>query len=119
MRQQIGNRAGEAATWSQLGALATATGDLRKALQLAGLCFLIDREIGHGKADNDFRAVAQLAGRLDLTPEQLAAELESVARTYAQDRGASLLQEPTPARAHELWRKFATSPGCPTWCGHR
>jgi hypothetical protein len=71
---------------------ANKTGDLRKALQLIGLCFLIKREIGHGYAESDYVAVANLAGQLDLTPEQLAAELESIARTYEQDRGASLLQ---------------------------
>jgi tetratricopeptide (TPR) repeat protein len=92
INQQIGNRAGEAAAWFQLGSWANATGDLRKALRLIGLCFQIDREMGRGNAESDYGAIAKLAGQLDLTPEQLAAELKSVARTYAQDRGASLLQ---------------------------
>ena len=91
INQQIGNRAGEAATWFQLGVMANKAGDLTKALKLHGLCFLIDREIGHGHAENDFGAVAQIAGELELTREQLIAELESIAKAYAQDRGKSLL----------------------------
>jgi hypothetical protein len=60
--------------------------------RLLGLCFLIGREIGHGDADSDWNAVAQLAGQLDYTQEQLTAALQDVAQSYAGDRGAALLR---------------------------
>ena len=50
------------------------------------------REIGHGETGNDLRAVAQLAGQLAYTPEQLVAALQEVSEGYAADRGAALLQ---------------------------
>ena len=92
MRQQIGDRAGEAATWFQLGQLATRLGKAQ-GLPMLGLCYLIDREIGHADAESDFRAVAPTAANLNYTPEQLAAVLQGVGESYARDRGAQLLRE--------------------------
>jgi tetratricopeptide (TPR) repeat protein len=91
IKQQIGDRAGEAATWFQLGQLATRLGKAQ-GLPMLGLCYLIDREIGHADAESDFRAVAQTAANLNYTPEQLAAVLQRVGESYARDRGAALLK---------------------------
>jgi hypothetical protein len=92
MLQQIGERAGEAATWFQLGQLATRSGKAAEGLGLVGLCYLIDREIGHADTDRDFHAVARAAADLDYTPGQLAGLLQSVGESYARDRGAELLE---------------------------
>ena len=93
MRQQIGDRYGEAATWFQLGQLATRSGKAAEGLGLIGLCYLIDREIGHADTESDLRAVAQAAANLSYTPDQVAAVLRSVGESYARDRGAGLLKE--------------------------
>jgi tetratricopeptide (TPR) repeat protein len=93
MRQQIGDRAGEAATWHQLGSLAAQLGKAAEGLRLLALCYLIDREIGHGDADSDHTVVAQHAAQLNYTPEQLAAALQETAESYAGDRGVTLLRE--------------------------
>jgi tetratricopeptide (TPR) repeat protein len=92
MRQQIGDRAGEAATWFQLGQLAALLGDMAEGLRLVGLCYLIDHSIGHGDTDNDWRAVAVFATQLNYSQEQLNTELQGVADSYKQDRGAQFLK---------------------------
>jgi len=59
---------------------------------MLGLCYLIDRDIGHGDTESDFRAVAQAAADLNYTPDQLTAVLEGLGESYALDRGADLLR---------------------------
>jgi tetratricopeptide (TPR) repeat protein len=93
MRQQIGDRAGEAATWHQLGSLAVQRGKAAEGLRLVGLCYRIDREIGHGDTESDWRAVTQLAAQLDYTQDQLNAALREAGESYARDRGSELLQQ--------------------------
>jgi hypothetical protein len=93
MRQQIGDRAGEAATWLNLGELAIRSGKAAEGLGLVGLSYLIDREIGHANTERNLRAVAQAAAGLSYTPDRLAAVLQSVGESYARDRGAGLLKK--------------------------
>jgi tetratricopeptide (TPR) repeat protein len=92
MFQQTGDRASEAAAWFQLGQLAAKLGQVPEGLRLTGLCYLIHREIGHGYAESDLRAVTQLATQLDYTQEQLTTVLQNVNESYARDRGAQLLK---------------------------
>jgi tetratricopeptide (TPR) repeat protein len=92
MRQQIGDRAGEAATWFQLGQLATRLGKAAEGLAMIGLCYLIDREIGHADTQSDLRAVEQAAADLNYAPDQVTAVLQSAVESYARDRGAELLR---------------------------
>ena len=91
--QDIGDRAGEAANWHQLGWVAAGLGKPAEGLRLIGLCYLLDREIGHGDSESDLNAVEQLAARLDYTQEQLTAELQEATQSYARDRGAELLRQ--------------------------
>jgi tetratricopeptide (TPR) repeat protein len=93
MRQEIGDRYGEAAAWYQLGRVAVRQDKVVEGLRMLGLCYLIDHEIGHGDADSDFQAVAQVAAQLDYTPDQLAETLRDVWASYAYDRGATLLRQ--------------------------
>jgi hypothetical protein len=60
---------------------------------MVGLCWLIDREIGHGDADSDFSALAQAAADLNYTPDQLSTVLQRAGESYASDRGAQLLRK--------------------------
>ena len=53
IKQQIGDRAGEAATFYQLGVVAAIMGNAAAGVRLVALCCLIDQTIGHGDAPND------------------------------------------------------------------
>ena len=53
IRQQIGDRYGEATTWYQLGFLAKALGKPAEGLRLVALCYLIDQAIGHNVRNAD------------------------------------------------------------------
>ena len=92
MRQELGDRAGEAAAWFQLGVLADKLGRTARGVELLALCFLIDRAISHGDTESDLRALSAMASRLDYTQEQFDAMLQRVAESYRQDRGAALLR---------------------------
>jgi tetratricopeptide (TPR) repeat protein len=93
INQQIGDRAGEAASFYQLGILAITQGNSAGGLRLIMVCHLIDRAIGHGDSESDLRAVAQVAGQLDLTAQQTAALMQQVNDVYQRDRGAEMLKQ--------------------------
>ncbi len=88
---QIGDRAGEAVTFYQLGFLAAKQGRLAQGARLIALCYLIDQAIGHGDTESDLRELAGMAAQLNYSPEQLAAMLEEGAESYQADRGKALL----------------------------
>ncbi|MCI0489842.1 MAG: CHAT domain-containing protein [Blastocatellia bacterium] len=90
--QQIGNRAGEAATFYQLGFLASGIGRTAEGARLVALCYLIDRSIGHGDTESDFRALTQMVSQLNYTQEQVDAMLREVGEAYQQDRGLGLVK---------------------------
>jgi tetratricopeptide (TPR) repeat protein len=91
-RQQIGDRAGEAATFYQLGFLAAEQGHLAEGVRLVALCFLIDQSIGHGDTESDLRTVTGMATQLNYTQEQFQAMMQEVAEAYRQDRGGGLVR---------------------------
>jgi len=93
IKQEIGDRAGEAATFYQLGMLAWQQRKAAAGMRLVALCYLIDREIGHGDAESDFRQLAGLAEALNYTQDQLDAMLQEVAMAYKRDRGAELVRQ--------------------------
>lgn len=70
IRQALGDRAGEAASFFQMGALAVRMGREEQGLRLVALCYLIDREIGHGDTETDFENLAKLASRLNYDQAQ-------------------------------------------------
>jgi hypothetical protein len=53
IKQQIGDRVREAATFYQLGMLSVLRGAILEGARLVALCFLIDQSIGQGDAEND------------------------------------------------------------------
>jgi hypothetical protein len=91
MCQQIGDRAGEADTFQQLGMLAAELGKTEGGLRVVAVGCLIFQSIGHGHTDQSVRVVSQLAGRLGYTQAHLDTMLREIAESYAQDRGASLV----------------------------
>jgi hypothetical protein len=96
IRQEIGDRAGEAQTFHQLGVLAIASGNPPGGLALVTVCYLIDRDIGHGDAESDLRMVTSIAEQLKLTPQETARTMQLVADAYARDRGAEMLRQAFP-----------------------
>ena len=90
MLQQIGDRAGAAATFYQLGFLAWELGRREPGLRLVALCYLIDRAIGHGDTPGDLRNLQELAARLGYSPPQLEALLQEVSAAYQTDGGRGL-----------------------------
>jgi tetratricopeptide (TPR) repeat protein len=96
MRQQIGDRQGEAATFYQLGFVAAEEGRLLPAAKLVGVCFLIDRAIGHGDTEQDLRSFLGLCEQLKLAEPEVLALLKETTMAYQRDRGWSLLKEAFP-----------------------
>jgi tetratricopeptide (TPR) repeat protein len=96
IKQQIGNRAGEAATFYQLGFLAREQGRSWEGLKLVALCCVINASIGHGDTESDFKALSGMASKLKYTQEQIEAMLKEVADSYQKDRGQSLIDAAFP-----------------------
>ena len=92
MRQAIGDRAGEAATFFQLGAVADRLGRTAAGSRLVALCCMIDKAIGHRDSDSDLRAVASFCTKAGLDESQVEKLLAEVAEAYKRDRGISLIE---------------------------
>ena len=91
LKQQIGNRAGEAASFYQLGQLAELEGQPEKGIALVALGYLIDKTIGHGDMDSDFKALSKMAAGLGYDQQQLDRLLEDTWNSYQLDHGRSLI----------------------------
>ena len=91
IRQAIGDRAGEAAVFSQFGALACKLGRSHDGARLIAICYLIDKAIGHGDAQSDFRTLAGLCKSLGYDQARFDAVLEEAGREYQRDRGRALI----------------------------
>jgi tetratricopeptide (TPR) repeat protein len=96
MRQAIGDRAGEAATWNQLGVLGWKKGTQAEAVQLVAVGFLLLQSVGHGNLQQAAANLSGMSGMLGSTEDQIRDMLNSVAASYQQDRGASLLKAAFP-----------------------
>jgi tetratricopeptide (TPR) repeat protein len=99
MRQAIGDRAGEAATFYQLGILLFRMGQREDAARLLAVCWMIDKAIGHGDAEQDLRQLLGLCTQLGYDENQVKALLREVAEAYGRDRGRSLLDAAFPTSA--------------------
>jgi hypothetical protein len=96
IEQQIGDRAGEAATFYQLGMLAARQRHLVPAAKLVGLCFVIDQAIGHGHVESDLKSFLGLCSQLGLSEPQVRSLVGEIGKSYEQDRGRALLKEAFP-----------------------
>jgi tetratricopeptide (TPR) repeat protein len=90
--QAIGDRAGEAATFFQLGFLAGKLGRSHDGARLVAICCLIDRAIGHADVESDFRALAGLCQTLRYDQAQIERVLAEADREYERDRGHALIE---------------------------
>jgi tetratricopeptide (TPR) repeat protein len=93
MRQTIGDRYGEAATFFQIGSLAHQTGRGDLGVRLVAICWLIDRAIGHGDTESDFRNLSALCSQLGYDQAQFEAMLAEAAEGYRADRGRALVEQ--------------------------
>ena len=93
MRQALGDRAGEAAAFYQLGVLAHRLSRTRPGARLAAVCWMIDKAIGHGDADSDLRAFAGLCSAAGLDQGQMKALLAEVDESYRADGGRALIEQ--------------------------
>jgi hypothetical protein len=92
IKQQIGNKAGEAASFSQLGVLARQMKHSHGAATLLGVCYLLDRSIGHGDTASDLQALETVAAESGLGPEDLQSLLTGVEEAYKTDQGWGLIK---------------------------
>jgi tetratricopeptide (TPR) repeat protein len=102
IRQAIGDRAGEAATWNQLGNLARQMGNATLAAQMIALCWLIDKSIGHGDAEQDLKTLLGFCQQIGFTNDQVQQAIDEAAAAYKRDRGQTLLLTTFPELASVL-----------------
>lgn len=60
--------------------------------RLVAICWMIDRDIGHGDAESDFRALSSLCSELSYEQRQFDEMLKEAAAAYQADRGHSLIK---------------------------
>ncbi|HII06557.1 MAG TPA: CHAT domain-containing protein, partial [Methanotrichaceae archaeon] len=92
MRQQIGDRAGEAQNFAQLGIMASERDRAEEGLGLVTLSATILGSIGHADLKKVEPWVNQLASKLNYTQEQFDAMIQEVKESYDRDRGWGLIE---------------------------
>lgn len=93
IKQAIGDRYEEAATFYQLGFLADKRGRGEAGARLVTLCWMIDRQIGHGDAESDFRNLQTLCRNLGYDQARFDEMLAEAAAGYEADRGWGLIAD--------------------------
>jgi len=97
IRQEIGERPEEAMTLAQLGILAVdGRGNQIEGLRLLHASDSILTSIGHAKAKQVGSWIQNLHEVLNYSEEELEEDIEYAMRSYAEDRGWSLIQEAFP-----------------------
>jgi len=96
MRQAIGDKAGEAATWHQLGLVAWETDRPIDAVQLVAISILLLNATGSGEKDQVTKNLSGMCGQLDYSEEQLNELIRAVTASYQQDRGVAILKAAFP-----------------------
>jgi hypothetical protein len=93
IRRAIGDRAGEAAGFFQLGSLARGKGQGRGGASLIAICWLINQSIDHGDAESDLGNLLTVCQELGLDEEGIKSLVEEAASAYVKDRGDSLIRQ--------------------------
>ena len=89
--QQIGDLAGEARTFHQLGFLAWRQGRLDEGLRLVALSFIILSSVGNSDAKKSLKNLSDMTKDLGYTQEQLDDLQRDANESYCRDRGWSLI----------------------------
>jgi hypothetical protein len=92
IRQEMGDALGESTSWYQLAVVAVQLGRVPAATQLAGLAYLIQKRLGHARSSGTFANLQFLVAQINLDEQQLESLLNEVERSYAKDRGKTLME---------------------------
>ena len=90
MKQRF--RAGEAATFAQLGIMAAQRGRVQEGLRLVALSAILLQAVGHADLRRVQPWVNDLASQLGYTQEQFDAMLGEVQEAYQRDLGQGLVE---------------------------
>lgn len=93
IRRDLGERAGVAETFHQLGGLAYLMGRQEEGVRLVALCWIIDQSIGHGDAGSDLQTLAGLCQALGYDQERFDAMVEEAIAAYQSDGGRGLIEQ--------------------------
>ena len=91
VRQEAGAKAGEAAVWQNLGALALKQGRIVEGLRLLCLCYLLEQAVGVTVGALGLDILEHVVERPDYVGPLLQAILEEVIAAYEDANGAALL----------------------------
>ena len=92
MSQVIGDRAGEAAAFFQLGILARHLDRVEAGARLIAICWMITKGIGHGTAESAYRTLVDFCTQAGLDSKPFERLLGDVAASYKADRGRLLVE---------------------------
>ena len=92
IKQAIGDRAGEAATFYQLGFLALKGGSRDIGLRLIAICCTIEKSIEHGDTRKDFETLATLASQSGYGEKDLYLLMNDAWDAYQKDQGKGLIE---------------------------
>jgi len=96
IRQRIGDRLGEAATFNNLGILSRKRGLPQEGIRLIALGYIINESIGHKNTQLAFNNLTGMASQLNYSAESFGSMLKEVCESYSRDRGWSLIRAAFP-----------------------
>jgi len=105
INQELGDRAAEAGSFFQLGALAVQQEHMAEGLRLMATAAVVLRSIKSNEVKNVEPLVERLASQLDFSQEQFMAMVQEVVQGYAKDRGWGLVERALASHDGEGERK--------------
>ncbi len=93
IQQEVGDRAGEAEVFAELGMMATELGRLDEGLRLLILGALLMREISHPRQKEIERLIDRWSRELDYSDGEFSDMIEEAIEIYHMDRGWTLIEE--------------------------
>ena len=90
--QQIGDKAGEAATFAGIGVMAAKEGHTKEGLRLVALGAPIMDSIGHANIEQIMPWIDGLVSTFGYSQERIEAMYEETAEAYRQDKGWGLVE---------------------------
>ena len=96
IKQAIGAKVGEAASFLNLGVIADNLQRTAEAAPLAAVGWLLVRSIGHAEAKGTFETLSGLCRKLGYDQTAFDTMLQRTAESFQKDRGRSLLRAAFP-----------------------
>ncbi|OSM05070.1 tetratricopeptide repeat protein [Magnetofaba australis] len=98
LKQRLEDRRGEAAALFQLARLAKERDKMEEAMQLVGVCYRIDQQLGSPDADEELRIYLEFAQFLEIAQDEAEQLMAQQWGEYLHDRGHALLKKAFPQR---------------------